>query len=213
MILKMKTHHDFDIRKEIDRKGLGMKYLEISDNLEKNIGPIIYGQYKDNRDYGIHRTSKDQIKDIEFGISKSFGLQLPQILYCLNNDLKNKRILDLGCGSYPSTDGICTSWQPWLCRTLMELGSKPIGIDIGNLSFEEFEHYQLDLTKPGVLDFLPDNSIDLANASQLVNSPYLNNPLRNFFRGGVYLLEILKPQLERIVKPEGVLLYSDDKIN
>lgn len=175
------------------------KYWEISEEIAKRLSPLIVNKYK------------DKLNRLGGTLDTTWNLQLPSILYCLNGKLKGKKILDLGCGSYPTTDGMFMSWQPWLCRALLEIESKPIGIDIGNLSFEEFEHYQLDLTKPDALDFLPDKSIDLANASQLVNSPFLFRYCRKLGYGEINLLETLTPQLERIIRPEGVLIYSDDR--
>jgi hypothetical protein len=76
-----------------------------------------------------------------------------------------KRVLDVACGSntsrapssihidtpfgeqtikIASPGGYTSQFEPWLCRTLVELGAEPVGVDLGDLDGEIFEHYQLD---------------------------------------------------------------------
>ena len=96
------------------------------------------------------------------------------------DEIKGKRILDLGCGSTGSETGRFfgvrikdREYEPWFCRALLELGAIPVGIDIGDLSKEEFEHYQLDLAKPGALNIFPDHSFDGLNLKAFFDSPTL----------------------------------------
>ncbi len=105
--------------------------------------------------------------------------------------LKGKRILDLACGSntskmpsfvfvntplgerrvqIPSTEGYTAQFEPWFCRILLELGAEPVGIDIGDLDGEAFEHYRVDLGLEGALDFLPSHSFDAVQDRRLFGS-------------------------------------------
>jgi hypothetical protein len=97
------------------------------------------------------------------------------------------------------------------------VGIDCIGIDVGNLSGETFEHHQLDLLQPGALDFIPDHSIDLANSYGFLNSPELEKRVTGTERftdaspeASRKAEEVLFPQLERIVKPEGYFLYCEN---
>ena len=79
--------------------------------------------------------------------------------------LKDKRILDLGCGSKKSSlsdsgGRYYRTFEPWLCRGLQEIGAKPIGVDINDLSGEEFEHYQFDFTAENTLNIFQEDSFD-----------------------------------------------------
>ncbi|HLD98584.1 MAG TPA: hypothetical protein VI815_04625 [Candidatus Nanoarchaeia archaeon] len=146
----------------------------------------------------------------------------------------NKTFLDLGCGSnsrHDTFDEVSRFREPWLCRALSELGVKVIGIDIGNLDGEEFEHYSLNLLNENALSFLPDNSIDIAHEFQFFDSPFLHdmisitdkelaekvkNPEIPYWSAGdhsKYCLEITKrvliPQLQRIVKPDGYFVTTE----
>lgn len=123
---------------------------------------------------------------------------LNQIRLHLNNNLKDKTILDLGCGTINYILG--EKFEPWLARGLHEIGAKVIGIDKGNLNGELFKHYSIDLRNPNSLDFLKNNSIDLAGAFSLFDAPSLTHPKETF--------ELLLPQLERILKPEGVFIFD-----
>ena len=128
------------------------------------------------------------------------------ILAVVGADLVNRKILDLGCGAAKSVDCNGTrDFEPWVCRGLVELGTNPIGIDIFDNSKEKFENYQTDLTTPNSLNFIPDNSIDIAHSWGLFDSPFLRISVGKG-RKEDNLLEILLPQLERIVKPEGIFI-------
>lgn len=158
-------------------------------------------------------------------------------------NVKGKRILDLGCGSvlptymkkggaeyYNSVDyervadnfnsagnsitvaGKFTSppgrlFEPWLCRALLELGAQPVGVDVGPLKGEEFEHYRLDLTQTDALSFLPDKSFDAINMRLLLSSPQLERMAGKAKRND--MKEELKKQVGRLLKDDGVMIYSD----
>jgi len=131
--------------------------------------------------------------------------QMTPVLFALSEDYKGKTFLDLGCGSNTPELGDRV-YEPWLCRALHHLGVNAIGIDLGELDGEQFTHHQTNLLERDSLRFLPDNSVDVANARQLFTSPLY---LRHFMEDNVDLWEHLIPQLERIVKPEGTFMYKD----
>jgi hypothetical protein len=130
-----------------------------------------------------------------------------------NHNLNNKIILDLGCGNLGNTAENSekdSRNHPWFCRILQILGARPIGIDIGNLGGEKFEHLQMDLLKDNALKEIPRESIDAVTTDRLYNSPHLlemkildplipNNDLR----------KKLFPQIQRILKPDGFYLEED----
>ncbi len=159
-----------------------------------------------------YRHRLEEYDDVEEMLSRRVtNYLLPIVNY--SRDLEDKSILDLGCGSTGGSidSTLSGGWEPWLCRALRELGAKPIGIDAGNLAAEEFEHYSLDLLQPRSLSFLPDHSIDIAVAFNLFNSPHLkikNRKNRGTHHIGRLLYEHLTRQLERIVKPCGLFIYT-----
>jgi hypothetical protein len=120
-------------------------------------------------------------------------------------------VLDLGCGSEnPHLEDAFhpdTMYEPWMCRALHLLGAYPIGIDIGTLKGEKFRHREYtDLSLPGSLDFIPDASVDMANATQLFSSTHLSLHLKI---SPEMLGKILYPQLERVCKPDAYFLVRD----
>ena len=136
------------------------------------------------------------------------GIQLPVILSLLGEDLASKSFLDLSCGSVGSTSMTKTPYEPWLCRYLHHIGAKVIGVDINpTITDEDFPAHRVDLMQPGCLDFVDSNSVHLANAHALLDSPVLYN--RHGETAHSRLLDNLVPQLERIVKPNGFFLYRE----
>ena len=117
--------------------------------------------------------------------------------------LQGKRILDLGCGSMPSETG-GRQFEPWLCRALKELGANPVGIDVGQLDTEEFEHYQLDLSKIGALNIFPDKSFDAVNLAVFFNSPKLKHMIEpNDIKR---IKQEIGNQVKRLLKDNGSIL-------
>ena len=141
------------------------------------------------------------------------------------DNVKGKRIIDLGCGSVSGTvetdnfneldrqDGIepTRSFEPWLCRALVELGANPVGIDVGNLDGEEFENYRIDLSKPGALDFLPDKSFDGANMRLFLTSPHLEQMANKKKRDDIG--KEMDRQIKRLLKDDGKLIETDLDLN
>ena len=161
-------------------------------------------------DYGAFPKDEYYLKDgdgldVKYNIGIKLCSQLSPIYHALKGNFSKKRVLDLGCGSasgtYESMEFDPKDYEPWLCRALSELGASPIGVDIGDLRGEVFEHYTKNLLLPNSLDFIGDNSIDVAHAGLLYDSPTLER--MGGFRG---LRELLIPQLERIVKSDGFLV-------
>lgn len=176
-----------------------LSLIKLSEEIEGELEPIFLKKYND--------------KEMEHCLFLIH--QMSYVLFAASRELKGKTILDLGCGSNDfdiEGEGMRKhrGLEPWLCRALLELGAIPIGIDIGDLSKENFEHYQLDLLKPNALSFFKDNSVDIANAHELLSSPYLSRAYQGEGSAGEALKRILIPQLERIVKPEGYFIYSDE---
>ena len=133
---------------------------------------------------------------------------LKEILYQTDCKLENKKILDLGSGCCPPLDFLGRNkrtFEPWLCRTLNLIGAHPIGIDIGNLDKEEFEHYSLNLLDKNSLAFIPNKSIEIIHSRLLYSSPTLMD------KYGFEKLypDYLFPQLKRIAKSNGVYIFSD----
>lgn len=133
-------------------------------------------------------------------------IQLAYISNFLEGKIEGKKILDLGCGSNTkSIEGeICDrTFEPWLCRSLNYLGANSIGVDIGDLTSERFEKIQTTLLNPNSLENIPDNSVDLAHASQLFTSSFLWK--QNISSSKLY--ETIIPQLERVLKQDAYFIY------
>ena len=142
-------------------------------------------------------------------------------------DLRNKRILDIACGSNTSklpaslhiktpfgemsigaSQGYTALVEPWFCRILFELGTTPVGVDSGDLEQEAFIHYRIDLGKPGALDFLPDASFDGVQDSRLFGSPEFTAQFPNQSDHFNVAHEITR-QEQRLLKKGGVIIHSD----
>jgi hypothetical protein len=144
-------------------------------------------------------------------------------------EVEGQRILDIACGSntsrapafvfvntpfgeqripIPSTEGYTAQFEPWFCRILAELGADAVGVDMGDLSQETFEHYAADLGQPGALHFLPDASFDGVQDSRLFGSPEFTAQFPNRADRIRVAAEIWK-QERRLLKAEGRIIHSD----
>ena len=125
--------------------------------------------------------------------------------------VRGKRILDIACGSNssrsPTTGRRTAQFEPWMCRLLLELGAEPVGVDLGDLDGESFEHYALDLGVAGALDALPSASFDAVQDSRLFGSPEFRGRHGPAHADRVRL-EISR-QERRLLKPGGILIHSD----
>jgi hypothetical protein len=185
---------------------------------------LTYDEIGQMAESNVFTRAREMIKEIEPVLAKKYrerkerlfpgsialASQLIYLIYATSGEMKGKAILDLGCGSksplLECPSGILKdkAFEPWLCRALVELGSKPIGIDIGNLEGETFRHYELNLYARGSLDYLKSHSVDVANAHLLFDSPHFKRMAMN----RIDFKKILIPQLERIVRAEGYFIYS-----
>jgi hypothetical protein len=144
--------------------------------------------------------------------------------------LRKQRVLDIACGSNSSklpgslyvntpfgevslgktNKGYTSLFEPWFCRILLALEADPIGIDFGDLDGEMFEHYHVDLGKPGALDFLPSDSFDGIQDSRLFGSPEFTAQFPRKADRYAIAREIRR-QEERLLKPTGIIIHSDAK--
>jgi len=141
--------------------------------------------------------------------------------------IKNKKILDIACGSNTSKlpaslhidtpfgelsfgagRGYTALFEPWFCRILFELGATPVGVDFGDLEQEVFTHYRVDLGKTGALDFLPDHSFDGIQDSRLFGSPEFTAQFPNQ-ADRLKVAHEIKRQEQRILKIDGIIIHSD----
>jgi hypothetical protein len=142
--------------------------------------------------------------------------------------VQDKKILDIACGSSTSkaptqlfidtpfgrntfgrsSKGYTAQFEPWFCRMLFELGASPVGIDFGDLEFEIFLHYRVDLGKIGALDFLPDHSFDAIQDSRLFGSPEFTAQFPNH-EDRLKIAHEIRKQEQRLLKPNGIVIHSD----
>jgi hypothetical protein len=124
--------------------------------------------------------------------------------------IRDQVVLDIACGSNssrsPMTDRRTAAFEPWMCRLLAALGAHPVGLDIGDLDRERFEHHRVDLGSPGSMDFLPAASFDAIHESRLFGSP----EFRSIYGGAADRVRAeITRQEARLMKPGGILIHSD----
>ena len=126
--------------------------------------------------------------------------------------IRGQAVLDIACGSNSSRSPVTgletAEFEPWMCRLLLELGARPVGIDIGDLAGEAFEHHRVDLGMPGALDFLAPGSFDAIHESRLFGSPEFraaHEPSTDRIRREIHRQE------RRLLRPGGVLIHSDGR--
>jgi hypothetical protein len=124
--------------------------------------------------------------------------------------IRGQAVLDIACGSRssrsPVTGRQTSEFEPWMCRLLVELGAHPVGLDIGDLAGEAFEHHRVDLGVPGALDFLAPGSFDAIHESRLFGSPEFraaHGSATERIRREIHRQE------RRLLRPGGVLIHSD----
>jgi hypothetical protein len=129
--------------------------------------------------------------------------------------VRGKRILDIASGSNssrsPATGRRTALFEPWFARLMLELGAEPVAVDSGDLEGEPFEHHRVDLGQSGALDFLPAASFDGVHDSRLFGSPEFRKayPRR---RDHERVKAEIAQQERRLLKPDGVLIHSDNPV-
>jgi hypothetical protein len=88
------------------------------------------------------------------------------------------------------------------------MGATPVGVDFGDLEKELFEHYRVDLGKPGALGFIPDASFDAIQDSRLFGSPEFTAQFPDQADRLKVVREIVQ-QEQRLLKPDGIIIHSD----
>jgi SAM-dependent methyltransferase len=126
--------------------------------------------------------------------------------------VRGNAVLDIACGSRSSRSPVTarqtSEFEPWMCRLLLELGARPVGLDIGDLAGEVFEHHRVDLGVRGALDFLPTGSFDAIHESRLFGSPEFRSahgPATERIRREIHRQE------RRLLRPGGILIHSDGR--
>jgi len=176
--------------------------------------------------YGLHIDEEDKT-----GILASIQRKLRKtsLVFGGADNIKGKRILDLGCGSSGGTEDIdmhnsdyarnmfgpdaTRIFEPWYCRALLEVGADPVGIDVGENSNESFEHYGSDLTRKGSLDFLPSKSFDGVWSSAFIGSPQLDKTAGTQDKSKKReIVGELENQISRLLKEDGKRIGLDFEI-
>jgi len=126
--------------------------------------------------------------------------------------VRGQTVLDIACGSNssrsPVTDMRTAEFEPWMCRLLVALGASPVGIDIGDLDGEAFEHHRVDLGARGALDFLPTGSFDAVHESRLFGSPEFR---ATHASATERIRSEIHGQERRLLRPGGILIHSDGR--
>ncbi len=199
-------------------------YSEVEVTCEaKEFVKVLKGRFVDNLISEYNNLILDFCRN---GVRRNIEIaldSLEKICSLLGIDLTSVRILDLGCGTaflYGGDNVATQTYAPWLCRIIHSLGGNVVGVDIGPLDGEIFPYRNIDLLTREI--GLEDGSINLVHARGLLTSPRLGGleigvhvlSMENARQEvGQKFLDILKPQLRRIVKEEGYFLHYDSISN
>jgi 2-polyprenyl-3-methyl-5-hydroxy-6-metoxy-1,4-benzoquinol methylase len=148
-------------------------------------------------------TAEDQVRKSHFTceLPCMVAIQLGVLLSVGQGSLQGKRILDIGCGSEKSSDGLRVRYTPDLCRYLHSQGIDVTGVDFKDNSKEPFRAYRIDVTKKNCFDALASQTFDIVHSRGLIDSPSLIRPER--------FIEHLTHEVSKVVKPEGVFVYGE----
>lgn len=183
--------------------------------LREEYGPLVELKEKKVLDLGCGSTLPQQVRPLvdELLEKKENDNEVRRILGELGNIQRGSN----GTFSYDNYMNIAASpklltkenmrmFEPWFPRLLAEIGAHPVGIDIGNLEDEEFEHYSVDLSRKGSLDFLPNQSFDVIHSRLLFSSPQLENMVGN--RAQTTVREEVERQVQRLLKEGGKVIQD-----
>jgi hypothetical protein len=123
------------------------------------------------------------------------------------NQLKGKEILDVACGCRSVPDNTDHRWDPWMSRLLVLLGAVPYGIDLFEQENERFDACVLNLVEADSLARFDDDSFDAYYLSGFPNRISLQR-IHNGPLGWDALRENISEHLQRILKPDGVIIRS-----
>ena len=145
--------------------------------------------------------------DSSNGTTSRLFLKVKKLLEILpDHDLRNKRIVELGCGSENGPD----QFKPWFCRFLHILGAHPVGVDIGVNDKEPFENHLQDLTREDSLKMIKSDSADIVLTDTFFDSPTLQRIQNENRIKGENTRRILFPQIQRILKPDGLYMNQSN---
>jgi len=141
-----------------------------------------------------------------------FGLPFYHIMDVLQGEIEGKVIVDIGCGSHTFNGrafvrpGDSAKYLPWLCRGLHILGVHVIGIDIGDMTGEPFEHYQGDVQDFNTWRPLQGRQVDLIQERRLYDSP----EMMKLHEGELETLQCRRIIFAQIVsRDEGIFLHAN----
>jgi hypothetical protein len=179
-----------------------MRQVETVNTMLDELMTLLDGLAKTREDQGLIATTLEALDDkYDSSRSGSNTSKAPSSVF-VNTPFGEQRIVHSG------SEGYSALFEPWFCRILLELGAHPVGIDLGNLDRETFEHYQADLGQPGALNFLPDHLFDAVQDSRLFGSPEFTAQIPNQADRLNIAAEICK-QEQRLLKANGIIIHSD----
>jgi hypothetical protein len=214
----------------------GIRNRSRKDNLALALGKLASGQ-EDRLMIAAMITILDDKYDLSVKLAREAGVDLiiQQLVartvraFGPLSSVQGKRILDLACGSNTSkapssfdvdtpfrrqrirlrsADEYSPQFEPWFCRILLALGADPVGIDLGDLDSEEFEHYRVDLGQSGALDFMPAHSFDAIQDSRLFGSPEFTSQFPTE-TDRLRIADEIRQQEKRLLRPDGIIIHSD----
>jgi hypothetical protein len=173
----------------------------------------------------IRNGSLKRIKKLgAYEIFLGLNSQWLKTLNALNYETQGKRILDLGCGANggnEESEKYNYLYEPWFCRFIYNTRDKTgldiVGVDIGNLSGEEFPYKQINLLgKYTLINNFENSSFDLITAFKLFNSPELEKRITGEIENNASvkaskkIKKILENQVVQILKPNGIFLWHGE---
>lgn len=154
-----------------------------------------------------------QAQDLLFAAAKDLGgsfdfdiadMRETHIAAALENHVKGKKILDIGCGStekYVLEDTFRDRYPPLMAHMLATLGAKVTGIDIRPNPTAKYDHRVADLSQSSWIETI-DPPYEIVLCLSLFNAP--ESP----FEHNQLLCKKLMQEIASTVKPEGLLIAT-----